>query len=138
MQPPYYIYNMILLELNTRNDNVCLTLKEKQKLTSPYYLFEVWQTPEEKQYFLQVDTSDYPDSYNRFSLKPISSGTPTNGEFLVNNNTDFWNYNVYETATQSLDPSDATGLLETGIIRVETSRPINVTIEQTSNVITLG
>ena len=101
-------------------------------------MFEVWQTPEEKQYFLQVDTSDYPDSYNRFSLKPISSGTPTIGEFLVKNNTDFWNYNVYETATQSLDPSDATGLLETGIIRVETARPINVTIEQTSNVITLG
>lgn len=138
MQPPYYIYNMILLELNTRDSNVCLTLKEKQTLENPYYLFEVWQTPEEKQYFLQIDTSDYPDSYNRFSLKPISSGTPTNGEFLVKNNTDFWNYNVYETATQSLDPEDATGLLETGIIRVETARPINVTIEQTSNVITLG
>ncbi len=138
MQPPYYIYNMILLELNTRDSNVCLTLKEKQTLENPYYLFEVWQTPEEKQYFLQVDTSDYPDSYNRFSLKPISSGSPINGEFLVKNNTDFWNYNVYETETQSLDPEDATGLLETGIIRVETGRPINVTIEQTSNVITLG
>lgn len=129
---------MILLQLNTSNSNVCLTLKEKQTLENPYYLFEVWQTPEEKQYFLQIDTSDYPESYNRFSLKAISSGTPTNGEFLVKNNTDFWNYKVYETATQSTDPSDATGELETGIIRVETSRPVNVTIEQTSNVITLG
>lgn len=138
MQPPYYIYTMILLQLDTRNDNVCLTLKEKQTLENPYYLFEVWQTPEEKQYFLQTDTSDYPDSYNRFAIKAISSGTPTTGEFLVKNNTDFWNYNVYETATQSLDPEDATGILETGIIRVEKARPTNVTIEQTSNVITLG
>lgn len=130
---------MILLNIDVRNDNVCVTLKEKQTLETPYFLFEVWQTPEEKQYFFQEDTSDYPDSYNRFSLKALSSGNPdeNNGEFLAKN-TDFWNYKIYETQTQSLDPSDATGVLETGIIRVEKARPSTITIEQTSEVITLG
>ena len=129
---------MILLELNTRNNNVCLTLKEKQTLDTPYYLFEVWQTPEEKQYFFQEDTSLYPDSYNKFSLKPVlSSPDSNNGEFIAKN-TDIWNYKIYETQTQSLDPNDAIGILETGLMRVEVDRPANITIEQTSEVITLG
>lgn len=130
---------MILLELDTRNTDVCLTLTEKQTLESPFYLFEVWQTPQEKQYFLQEDTSLYPESYNKFSLKALSTGSPDtdNGEFLVKSNTDFWNYKVYELETESLDPVNAINVLETGIMRIDVARQPTITVEQTSNVINI-
>lgn len=133
-------FNMILLTLNIRNDNVCLTLNEKQTLVNPYFLFELWQTPEEKQYFIQSDTSGYPLSYNKFSLLALPSGTPdaSDGEFLAGANTDLWNYKVYESETDSLDPEDATSVLETGLLRVDIAREQTTEIEQTSTVINLG
>jgi len=137
----FILLSMILLRINEREDNVCLTLKEKSTLENPVYLFEFWSTQNKdtKRYFNATDTSDYPDSYNRFSMKPISTGSPdtSNGEFLALQ-TDLWNYKVYEMEALGLDPADAIGVVETGIMRVDADRPSVIEFEQETNVITFG
>lgn len=128
---------MILLDLNERNDNVCLTLKEKASIESPAYLFEVYHNKDQKQYFNAPDTSLYPDSYNQFSLKAISTGTPdqTDGEFLAFP-TDFWEYTIYEMESEAdYDPDNALGVLETGRIRVDTPRPETIEFDNQETVI---
>lgn len=133
---------MILLNIDEREDNVCFTLQEKATLDSPYYLFEFYssENPEDKKYCTAPDTSDFTESYNRFSLKAISSGSPDtdNGEFLALL-TDFWHYRVYEQVSElNLDFDNATGVVETGILRVEKARPSVIEIEHTNEIITIG
>lgn len=130
---------MILLEIDIRNANVALTLSERTTLENAFYLFEVWNTqnPAAKQYFTAPDTSDYPESYNKFSLKAISSGSPNTatGEFLALQ-TDFWNYKVYEQVVEgNLDPTDL-DVVETGIIRIEGSAPeVSEFDQETTNIL---
>lgn len=136
-----FFENMILLEIDIRNPNCVFTLKEKTTIDAAYYLFEVWSTqnPESKQYFLAPELSEYPDSYNMFSLKAISTGTPDQdaGEFLCKQS-DFWNYKVYEQASDSnLDP-DGLDAVETGIIRVNRTRESAVEFTQTNTIINYG
>lgn len=132
---------MILLRPDTRNDNVALTLTEKTTIDNAYYLFEVYtqENREDKQYFLAPDTSDYKESYNKFSLKAITSGIPnqTTGEFLVKTY-DMWRYNVYEQASDSnLDP-DGLNLVETGLISIDSDRPSAVEFTPENEVINYG
>lgn len=128
---------MILLELDTRNDNVALTLQEKTTLNPVYYLFEVTNSQDQaKQYFTATDSSDYKTSYNKFSLKAISSGTPDDelGEFL-SNLTDQWEYKVYEQSdADNRDPSGLTEV-ESGILRVDRPRPAVVEYEQEREIV---
>lgn len=133
---------MILLTLGTRNDKVCLTLTEKVTIMNAFFLFEVWssQNLNEKKYFTAPDTSLYPDSYNKFSLKALASGSPdtANGEFVAAQ-TDFWHYKVYQQALDgNLNPALAGDEVESGIMRIDIARPDAVEFNDTQNVITYG
>lgn len=113
-----------------QTNQVVLTLKEKQTLTSPNYLFRFVHrglNTEVKFVVLNnADTSAYKDRFNQFSLVTNTYfSTAESGE---------WEYYIYEqTSTTNTNPANATGLLETGIMRLTDSASFSYTKYQTSN-----
>jgi len=111
-------------------NQIVLTLKEKQTLASPNYLFRfVHRGLNSEVKFVVLnneDTSSYKDRFNQFSLV-------TNTNFS-NAESGEWEYYIYEqTSTTNTDPSLATGLLETGIMKLSDSASFSYTKYQTSN-----
>ncbi len=110
---------MILIK-NTSN-TVILTLKEKQTIAAPDWLFElINDLTGQKKYFHAEDISNYPDRYNKFIIIDNSSvELPGSGQmnFLP---TGKWTYNVYEVAQASPFDSDPShgNLCETGTCEV--------------------
>jgi hypothetical protein len=93
--------------------SVYLTLKEKQTLASPNYLFVFTQrTTNDVIAFVKLNNTDisaHKERYNEFSLV-------TNSHFTLEGE---YHYAIYEqTSTTNVNPSLATTLLETGIARV--------------------
>lgn len=94
---------------------IVLTLTEKQTLTSPNYLF--WfksrGTNQEVKFVIlnAADQSPHKDRYNQFDIVVNTHfGSSPEGD---------WEYKIYEQAsTTNLDPTLATSLLETGIMRL--------------------
>lgn len=96
---------------------VILTLTEKQTLASPNYLFYFKSrgTNKEAKFVLlnNADTSSYKDRFNQFSI--------ITNNYFENYQDGEWDYKIYEqTSTTNTDPALATGLLETGIMRLST------------------
>ena len=93
--------------------SVYLTLKEKQTLASPNYLFIFTQrTTNDVIAFVKLNNTDisaHKERYNEFALV-------TNSHFTLEGE---YHYAIYEqTSTSNVNPSLATTLLETGIARV--------------------
>jgi hypothetical protein len=93
--------------------SVYLTLKEKQTLSSPNYLFIFTQrTTNDVITFVKLNNTDisaHKERYNEFSLV-------TNSHFTLEGE---YHYAIYEqTSTSNVNPLNATTLLETGIARV--------------------
>ena len=93
--------------------SVYLTLKEKQTLSSPNYLFVFTQrTTNDVIAFVKLNNTDisaHKERYNEFSLV-------TNTHFTLEGE---YHYAIYEqTSTSNVNPLNATTLLETGIARV--------------------
>jgi hypothetical protein len=93
--------------------SVYLTLKEKQTLATPNYLFVFTQrTTNDVIAFVKLNNTDisaHKERYNEFSLV-------TNSHFTLEGE---YHYAIYEqTSTSNVNPSLATTLLETGIARV--------------------
>jgi hypothetical protein len=96
---------------------IILTLKEKETLASPNYLFYFKSrgTNKEVKFVLlnNTDISTHKDRYNQFSL--------VTNTYFENYQDGEWDYKIYEqTSTSNLNPSLATGLLEVGIMRLST------------------
>ena len=96
---------------------IILTLKEKQTLSSPNYLFYFKGRGTNKEVKFVVlnasDTSTHKDRYNQFSI--------VTNTYFVNYQDSEWDYKIYEqTSTSNLNPALATGLLEVGIMRLDT------------------
>ncbi len=113
-----------------QTNQIVLTLKEKQTLASPNYLFRFVHrglNTEVKFVVLNnADTSSYKDRFNQFSIV-------TNTHF-ANKDSGEWEYYIYEqTSTTNTDPALATGLLETGIMRLTDATSFSFTKYQTSN-----
>lgn len=109
---------------------IILTLKEKQTLTSPNYLFVFTHrgsNVEVKFVLLNAtDTSAHKDRFNQFSL--------VTNTYFANYDSGEWEYEIYEqTSTSNTNPSLATGLLETGIMRLNEATSFSFTKYQTSN-----
>lgn len=109
---------------------IILTLKEKQTLTSPNYLFVFTHrgsNVEVKFVLLNAtDTSAHKDRFNQFSL--------VTNTYFENYDSGEWEYEIYEqTSTSNTNPSLATGLLETGIMRLNEATSFSFTKYQTSN-----
>lgn len=109
---------------------IILTLKEKQTLSAPNYLFVFTHRGsniEVKFVILNADdTSAYKDRFNQFSIVTNTYfGSQDSGE---------WEYQIYEqTSTTNTNPANATGLVETGIMRLSESTSFTYTKHQPNN-----
>ena len=109
---------------------IILTLKEKQTLSAPNYLFVFTHRGsniEVKFVILNAaDTSAFKDRFNQFSIVTNTYfGTQDSGE---------WEYQIYEqNSTTNTNPANATGLIETGIMRLSESTSFTYTKHQPNN-----
>ena len=109
---------------------IILTLKEKQTLSAPNYLFVFTHRGsniEVKFVILNAaDTSAFKDRFNQFSIVTNTYfGTQDSGE---------WEYQIYEqTSTTNTNPANATGIVETGIMRLSESTSFTYTKHQPNN-----
>jgi hypothetical protein len=109
---------------------IILTLKEKQTLSAPNYLFVFTHRGsniEVKFVILNAaDTSAFKDRFNQFSIVTNTYfGTQDSGE---------WEYQIYEqTSTTNTNSANATGLIETGIMRLNESTSFTYTKHQPNN-----
>jgi hypothetical protein len=113
-----------------QTNQVVLTLKEKQTLASPNYLFRfVHRSLNTEVKFVvlnNADTSSYKDRYNQFSIV-------TNTNFSTKDSGE-WEYYIYEqTSTTNTNVANTTSLLETGIMRLSEATSFEFTKYQTSN-----
>lgn len=94
-----------------QTNSVVLTLSEKCTLSSPNYLWvcKSRNTNETISFVIlgSADVSSYKTRFNKFNIVTSNYfASSTNGE---------WTYMIYEqTSTSNLNPSLATGLVETG------------------------
>ena len=121
--------NMIYLTKGQTSD-VIVTLTEKQTLAAPNYLFYfINRTSNDVVAFVKLnntDTSAHKERFNKFS---INATTYFNGELAGE-----WTYYIYEqTSTSNVDPDLATGLLETGILRLDDTDNFEFTEYETNN-----
>ena len=103
---------MMILTISA-TQSVYLTLKEKQTLSAPNYLFVFTQrTTNDVIAFVKLNATDisaHKERYNEFSLV-------TNAHFSMEGE---YHYAIYEqTSTTNVIPASATTLLETGIARI--------------------
>lgn len=121
--------NMVYL-IKGQTSDLIVTLTEKQTLTSPNYLFYfINRTSNDTVTFVKLnntDTSAYKDRYNKFSINATT--------YFNNKLAGEWTYYIYEQASSSnVNPDLATGLLETGILRLDESTTYEFTEYETTN-----
>jgi len=109
---------------------VYLTLKEKQTLSAPNYLFRfVHRATNAEVKFVKLNASDsstYKDRYNAFSIV-------VNTHF-ANSESGQYDYYIYEqTSTSNTNPANATGIVETGVMQLAESTSFAYTKHNPSN-----
>lgn len=111
--------NMIRITKGQAN-TVILTLTERSTLSNPTYLF-VFNNDETKGgvAFIATDISLHTDRYNQFTItEKVSGANPLNGECTLSPD-GHWTYAIYEQeSTINLNPDNATGVVETGKVKV--------------------
>tara|TARA_R110000868_G_scaffold140916_5_gene356941 strand:+ start:1175 stop:1582 length:408 start_codon:yes stop_codon:yes gene_type:complete len=114
------------MQLITRgtNSTIIFTLKEKQTLTNPYFLFELRFRGDGTtvKTFVASDSSTYTDRYNQFLVTEVNDGSEILTSGTVNlQNVGEWHYRIFEqTSSSNLDVVNATSEIENGIIKVLT------------------
>jgi hypothetical protein len=113
-----------------QTETVYLTLKEKQTLAAPNFLFRfVHRATNAEVKFVKLnntDVSQYKDRYDQFSIA-------VNSHF-ANSESGQWDYYIYEqTSTSNVNPDQATGLLEQGIMQLNDSTSFTWTKHNPSN-----
>lgn len=120
-----------MIQLTKGNtETVVLTLKEKQTLAAPNYLFRfVHRATNVEVKFVKLnadDTSTHKDRFNRFSIAVNT--------YFSNKESGEWEYFIYEqTSSSNTNPASATGLLEQGLMRLNDATTFTYTKYQTSN-----
>jgi len=109
---------------------IILTLKEKQTLSSPNYLFVFTHRGSNVAVKFVLlnnqDTSLHKERFNQFSL--------VTNTYFANYDSGEWGYQIYEqTSSSNVNPANATSLLETGIMRLNDSTTFSFTKYQTNN-----
>jgi hypothetical protein len=110
---------------------IIVTLKEKQTLSAPNYLFffKSRSTDKTKAFVIlnNADLSNYKDRFNAFNIV-------TNSHFS-NYDSGEYTYAIYEqTSTTNLIPANATGLLEVGQMSLKNATEFEfTTYNQTNN-----
>ena len=119
------LFSIKMLHLTKgQTEKVIVTLKEKATLSAPNYLFiftsKVTNLQIKFVLLNNTDLSAYKDRFNEFSLVVNTYfATALPGEY---------GYTIYEqTSSSNLDPSLATGILETGQMALENSTDFEFT-----------
>lgn len=117
-----------LRKVNT--ETIYLTLKEKQTLAAPNFLFRfVHRATNVEVKFVKLnatDVSQYKDRYDQFSIV-------VNTHF-ANCESGQWDYYIYEQAsTTNTNPDNATSMLEEGIMQLAESTSFTYTKHNPSN-----
>lgn len=114
-----------MLKINRGSKNIVITtFNEKSTLyasgQSVWYLWRVKreQGLEEKYFIVQVDDSEFPDRFNKFTIaEDPNAEDPVTGKITLKSGR--WYYWVYEQSDNlNLDIANTVGLVEEGLIHV--------------------
>lgn len=108
------------------NNYLVFTLSEKVTLTNPYYLFSFKHQVEMNPInFIAFDSSLYKDRYNKFLITETTGTTTLTSGIVSLAETGFYEYAIYEqTSSTNLDLNNTGNLLEIGMIKVNSDKPI--------------
>jgi hypothetical protein len=110
---------MIFINRNTLN-KVVLTLTENVTIANPFFIFSFQHLATLDEYepiifFTTLDLSNYIDRYNVFEITEDDNGSTTGGNnvslYLKSGQ---YEYKVYQSTTDSLNPNNFGSLLESG------------------------
>lgn len=124
-----------------QNNFLIFTLSEKVTLTNPYYLFSFkHQVLMSSVNFIASDVSGFPTRYNKFLITETTGTVNLTSGVVSLPETGFYEYAIYEqTSSSNLDISNTTGLLEIGMVKVESNLPIYTEYDnQSKTIITYG
>ena len=124
-----------------QNNFLIFTLSEKVTLTNPYYLFSFkHQVLMSSVNFIASDVSGFPTRYNKFLITETTGTVNLTSGVVSLPETGFYEYAIYEqTSSSNLDISNTTGLLEIGMIKVNSDKPIYTEYDnQSKTIITYG
>ena len=124
-----------------QNNFLIFTLSEKVTLTNPYYLFTFkHQVLMSSVNFIASDVSGFPTRYNKFLITETTGSVNLTSGVVSLPETGFYEYAIYEqTSSSNLNVANVTGLLEIGMVKVESTLPIyNEYDNQNKMIITYG
>lgn len=124
-----------------QNNFLIFTLSEKVTLTNPYYLFSFkHQVLMSSVNFIASDVSGFPTRFNKFLITETTGSVNLTSGVVSLPETGFYEYAIYEqTSSSNLNLSNVTGLLEIGMVKVESTLPIyNEYDNQSKTIITYG
>ena len=123
------------------NNFLIFTLSEKVTLTNPYYLFSFkHQVLMSSVNFIASDVSGFPTRFNKFLITETTGSVNLTSGVVSLPETGFYEYAIYEqTSSSNLNLANVTGLLEIGMVKVESTLPIyNEYDNQSKTIITYG
>ena len=123
------------------NNILVFTLSEKVTLSNPYYLFSFKHQVELNPInFIVADSSVYPNRYNKFLITETTGTVNLTSGVVSLAETGFYEYTIYEqTSSSNLNPSLATNILETGMVKVLSTQPIYTAYDnEPKTIITYG
>lgn len=108
------------------NNYLIFTLSEKVTLTNPYYLFSFKHQVEMNPInFIAFDSSLYKERYNKFLITETTGTTTLTSGIVSLSETGFYEYAIYEqTSSSNLDLNNTGNLLEIGMVKVNSDRPV--------------
>jgi len=124
-----------------QNNFLVFTLTEKVTLSNPYYLFSFkHQVLMSSVNFIASDVSSFPTRFNKFLITETTGTVNLTSGIVSLPETGFYEYSIYEqTSSSNLNVDNATGLLEIGMVKVESPVPvINAYDNQNKTIITYG
>ena len=109
-----------------QNNFLIFTLSEKVTLTNPYYLFSFkHQVLMSSVNFIASDVSGFPTRFNKFLITETTGSVNLTSGVVSLPETGFYEYAIYEqTSSSNLNLANVTGLLEIGMVKVESTLPI--------------
>ena len=124
-----------------QNNFLIFTLSEKVTLTNPYYLFSFkHQVLMSSVNFIASDVSGFSTRYNKFLITETTGTVNLTSGVVSLPETGFYEYAIYEqTSSSNLDINNTTGLLEIGMVKVNSNLPIYREYDnQSKTIITYG
>jgi hypothetical protein len=124
-----------------QNNFLVFTLTEKVTLNNPYYLFSFkHQVLMSTVNFIASDVSGFPTRYNKFLITETTGVTNLTSGIVSLPEMGFYEYAIYQqTSSSNLNVANAEGLLEIGMVKVESPIPVvNAYDNQNKTIITYG